>query len=68
MVVQTDKGLGPEAIEPPESFRSSIKYHIGNAQTYQHLIPEAAAYLETLVQKLLKKCIKTYLDVLSNEE
>ena len=68
MVVQTDKVLILGAIDPPEYFRFSIKYHIGNAQTYQRLIPAAAAYYATLVQNLLEKRIKNHLDVLSKEE
>ena len=68
MVVQTYKGLGPGEIEPSEYSRFAIKYHLGNAQTYQHLSPEAASYCDTSVQKLLENWIKTYLDVLSKEE
>ena len=68
MVVKTDKGLGPGAIDPKEYFRFAIKYHLGNAHTYQRLNPAAAEYCATLVQKLLKKWIKTFLDVLSKEE
>ena len=68
MVVQTDKGLGPGSIEPNEYFQFTIKDHIGDTRTYQRLIPEAAAYRATSVQKLLEKWIKTYLDVLSKEE
>ena len=68
MVVQTDKGLGPGEIDPPEYFRYAIKDHLGNAYTYQRLIPAAAVYCPTSVQKLLEKWIKTYLDVLSKEE
>ena len=68
MVVQTKKGLGPGSIDSPEYFWFAIKDHIGNAQTYQHLSPAAAAYRANLVRKLLEKWIKTYLDVLSNKE
>ena len=68
MVVQTDKGLGPGEIDPQEYFLFTIKDNLGNAYTYQHLIPAAAAYHPTSVQKLLEKWIKTYLDVLSKEE
>ena len=68
MVVQTDKGLGPGAIEPPEYFRFAIKDHLGNSQTYQRLSSLAAAYIATSVRKILEKWIKTYLDVLSKEE
>ena len=68
MVVQTDKGLGPGAIEPREYFRYATRDHLGDTLTYQHLSPADAAYCATLVQKLLKKWIKTYLDVLSKEE
>ena len=68
MVVQTDKGLGPGAIDPPEYSRFSIKDHLRNAQTYQCLSLSAAAYRATLVQKMLEKWIKTYLYVLSKEE
>ena len=62
MVVQTEKGLGPLAIEPWEYF------YLGNDQTYQRLVPGAAAYCVTLVQDLLEKWIKTYLDILIKEE
>ena len=53
MVVQTEKVLGPREIDPQEPFRSAIKYHLRNAQTYQLLIPAAAAYHATSVQKFL---------------
>ena len=65
MVVPADKGLGPGSIEPTEYSRFSIKYHLGNSQTYQRLIPAVAEYCATLVQKLLEKWINNYLDVLS---
>ena len=68
MVIQTDKGLGLGAIDTKEYFRFAIKDHIGDAKTYQRLSQVAAAYCATLVQKLLEKCIKTYLDVLNKEE
>ena len=68
MVVKTGKSLNPGAIKPKEYFRFSIKYHLRNAQTYQRLIPAAAAYCATSVQKLLEKWIKIYLDVLNKEE
>ena len=68
MVVQTDKGLGPGAIEPPEYFRLSIKYHLINAQTYQRLTPAAAAYHAKSVQNDLEKWTKTYLNVIIKEE
>ena len=68
MMVQTDKYFVPGAIKPKEYFQFSIKDHLGYAQTYQRLSPAAAAYRATLVQKMLEKRIKTYLDVLTNEE
>ena len=68
MVVQTDKGLGPVEIEPPEYSQFAKKYYLGNSQTYQRLSPVAAAYCATSVRKLLEKWIKTYLDLLSKEE
>ena len=57
MVVQTQKGIGLGAIDPLEYFRFSVIDHLGNAQAYQRLIPEAAAYRATSVQKLLEKWI-----------
>ena len=68
MVVQTDKGLGPGEIEPPEYSRFSIKYHLVNAQTYHRLIPAAAAYHANLVRNVLEKWTKTYLYVMIKEE
>ena len=68
MVVQTDKGLGPGAIDPREYFRYATRDHIGDTRTYQRLSPGTAAYRATLVRKLLEKWIRTYLDVLSKEE
>ena len=53
MVVQIDKCIGPGAIDPKEYFQFSIKDHLGDAREYQRLIPAAAAYCATLVQKLL---------------
>ena len=64
MVVQTDKGICPGAIDPKEYFRFLIKYHLGDNRTYQRLAPAATAYYATSVQKLLEKWIETYLDVL----
>ena len=58
MFVQTNKGLGPGAMDPLEYFRFAIKDHLRNAQTYQLLIPAAAAYLATSVRKFLEKWIK----------
>ena len=68
MVVQTDKDLGPGAIDPPEYLQFEIKDHLEKSQTYQRLSPAAAEYCATLVQKLLEKWMKSYLDVLSKEE
>ena len=68
MSVQTEKGLGPGEIDPQDYSRFPIKNHLGNAQTYQCLIPAAASYCTTSVRKLLEKWIKTYLEVLSKEE
>ena len=68
MVVQTDKGLGPGAIEPREYFQYATRDHLGDTRTYQGLSPAATAYCATSVRKLLEKWIKTYLDVLSKEE
>ena len=68
MVVQTDKGLGPGAIDLREYFRYATRDHLGDTWTYQRLIPAAADYRSTLVQRLLEKWIKTYLDVLSKED
>ena len=67
MIVQTDKGLGPVAIEPREYSHYATRDHLGDTQTYQRLRPAAAAYRATSVQKLLEKWIKTYLDVISKE-
>ena len=68
MVVQTEKILGPGAIEPREYFQYATRDHLGDTRTYQRLTPAAAAYCATSVQKLLEKWIKTYLDVLSKKE
>ena len=64
VVVQTDKGLGPGAIDPPGYFPFAIIDNFGNVQTYQCLSPEAAAYRATSVRKLMGKWIKTYLDMI----
>ena len=68
MVVHTDKGLSPGAIEPSEYVRYATRDHLGGTWTYQRLSPAAAAYRDTSVRKLLEKWIRTYLDVLSKEE
>ena len=68
MVVQTDKGLGPGAIEPREYVRYATRDHLGDTQTYQHLTPAAASIRAIKVQKMLEKWIQTYLDVISKEE
>ena len=68
MVVQTDKGLGPGAIDPREYVRYATRDQLGNKWTYQRLTPAAASYRATLVQKMLEKWIRTHLDVLSKEE
>ena len=68
MVIQTDKGLGPGAIEPREYVLYATRDHLGDTRTYQRLTPAAAAYRATSVQKLLENWIRTYLDVLSKEE
>ena len=68
MVVQTNKGLGPRAIEPRECIRYATRDHLGDKQTYQRLIPVDASYCAIKVQKMLAKWIRTYLDVLSKEE
>ena len=68
MVVQTDYGLDPVAIYPKEYFQLAIKNYLGDTRTYQRLTPAATAYRATLVQKLLDKWIKTYLDLISKEE
>ena len=68
MVVQTDKGLGPGAIEPQEYVRYATIDHLGDTRTYQRLTPAAASYCAIKVQKMLEKWIRTYLDVLSKEE
>ena len=68
MVIQTDKGLGPGAIEPREYIQYATRDHLGDKRTYQRLTPEAASYRVTKVQKMLEKWIRTYLDVLSKEE
>ena len=68
MVVQTDKGLGPGAINPREYVRYATRDHLRYKRTYQRLTPVAAAYLATSVRKLLKKWIRIYLDVLRKEE
>ena len=68
MVVQTDKGLGPGAIETREYVRYATRDHLGDTWTYQRLTPAAASYRAIKVQKMLEKRIRTYLDVLSKEE
>ena len=68
MVVQTENGLGPGAIYPKEYFRFAIKHHLGDTWTYRHLTPATAAYCANSMGKLLKKCIKKYLDVMIKEE
>ena len=68
MVVHTDKGLGPGAIDPRKYVRYATRDHLGDTQTYQRLTPAAASYRATLVRKLLEKWIRTYLEVLSKEE
>ena len=68
MVVQRGKRLGLGVINPKEYFQFSIKDHLRDAQTYQRLSPAEAEYRATLVQKLLEKWIKSYLDVLNKKE
>ena len=68
MVVQTDKGLGPGAIKPPEYVQYATSDHLGDTRRYQRLTPAAASYRAIKVQKMLEKWIRTYLDVLSKEE
>ena len=68
MVIQTDKGLGPGAIDPRESVRYATRDHLGVMRTYQCLTPAAASYRAIKVQKILEKWIQTYLDVISKEE
>ena len=68
MVVQTDKDLGPGAIEPRESLRYKTRDHLGDTWTYQRLSPAAAAYRATSERKLLEKWIKKYLDERSKEQ
>ena len=41
MVVQTEKGLGPGAIEPREYFHYATGDHLGDTRTYQRLSPAA---------------------------
>ena len=67
MVVQTEKGLGPVAIEPREYLQYDTREHLEDTRTYQRLSPAAAAYCATSVQKLLEKWIKIYPDKLSKE-
>ena len=47
MVVQTDRGLGPGAIEPREYIHYATRDHLGDTRTYQCLTPAAAAYRAT---------------------
>ena len=68
MLLQTNKGLGPGAIEPREYVRYATRDQLGDTRTYQRLTPAAASYRVTLVQELLEKWIRTYLDVLSKEK
>ena len=65
MVVQTDKGLGPGAIEPREYVHYATGDHLEDKQTYQRLSPVAASYHATLLRKLIEKWIRTYLEMLS---
>ena len=68
MVVQTNKGLGPGTIDTKEYLQFAIRYHLGDARTYQCLSPAAAEYHANSVLKMLDKWIKTYLYVLNKEE
>ena len=68
MVIQTEKGLGLGEIEPREYVHYTTRDHLGDTQMYQLLTPAASAYRAILVRKLLEKCIRTHLDVLSKEE
>ena len=68
VVVQTNKGLGPGAIEPREYIQYAIRDHLGDKRTYQLLTPAATSYRATKVQNMLEKWIQTYLDMLSKEE
>ena len=67
MVVQTNKGLGPGAIEPRDYVRYATRDHVWDTRTFQRLTPAAVTYCATLVQNFLEKWIRTYLDVLSKE-
>ena len=49
MVVQTDKGLVPGAIEPREYVRYATRDRLGDTRTYQRLTPAAATYRATSV-------------------
>ena len=53
VVVQTDKGLGPGAIEPREYIRYATRDHLGDKRTYQRLTPVAVSYRAIKVQKML---------------
>ena len=68
MVVQTNKGLGPGAIEPREYTQYATRDHLGDKRTYQHLTPAAASYHAIKVKQMIEKSIRTYLDVISKEE
>ena len=67
MVVQTDKGLDPGAIDPRVYVCYATRDYLGDKRTYQCLSPGAESYRANLVQELLEKWIRTYLDVLSKE-
>ena len=54
MVVQTDKVLGPGAIDPQEYVRYSTRDHLGDKRTYQRLTPAAASYCAIKEQKMLE--------------
>ena len=55
MVVQTNKGLGPGAIEPREYVRYVKRDRLGYKRTCQRLSPESTSYRTTLVQNMLEK-------------
>ena len=57
MVVQTDKGLGPGAIEPREYVRYATRDLLGDTRIYQRLSQAATSYCATLVRKLLENWI-----------
>ena len=58
MVVQTDKGLGPGAIEPHEYVRNATRDHLGDKRKYQRLSPASASYRAIKVQKMLESGYK----------